>query len=91
MELILHIIKVLKIEYIFDKNKHNNQEIETTLRTYGSKINSITDRFRNTSAHTKRVKRKQAKKCLDELINDDENFLKTMLNSFDKEKPKHSN
>ena len=76
---------------LFDKDKHNNQEIEITLRTYGSTINSLTDRFRNTSAHIERVKRKQAKKCLDELINDDENFLKIMLNSFDKEKPKHSN
>lgn len=76
---------------LFDENKHNSIEIETTLRTYGSKINSITDRFRNTSAHIDRVERKKAKKCLDELINNKDNFLKTMLNSFDKEKPKYSN
>lgn len=86
------------IEYskyaLFYEDKHDDDEIEEKLRKYGSKINSITDRFRNKAAHTDMIEQKQAKKCLDEVIGKKdakEHFLKTMLDSFDKEQPKNSN
>lgn len=79
------------IEYskyaLFDSDKHDDKEIEKTLKDYGRKVNSITDKYRNKAAHTDRIKEPKAKQCLDYVI-DVEHFLKTMLDSFDKEEPR---
>lgn len=76
------------IEYskyaLFDPEKHDDDYIEETLRKYGSEINSITDKYRNKAAHTKKIKDTKAKQCLDYVI-DVTRFLGTMLDSFDKE------
>ena len=76
------------IEYskytLFDEEKHDDEEIKTTLQYYGSKINSIKDKYRNKAAHTSRIEQIKAKECLDFVI-DVEHFLKTMLDSFDRE------
>ena len=79
------------IEYsryaLFDSDKHDDKEIEKTLKDYGRQVNSITDKYRNKAAHTDRIKEPKAKQCLDYVI-DVEHFLKTMLDSFDKEEPR---
>ncbi|MBE6502414.1 MAG: hypothetical protein E7Z79_08255 [Methanobrevibacter thaueri] len=69
---------------LFDPNKHSDDEIKKTLKFYGSKIDSITQKYRNKAAHTYRIKDSKAKQCLDYVI-DVKRFLGCMLDSFDKE------
>ena len=75
------------IKYSKDKlftDSHSDEEIKKTLRKYGKEIKNITYRYRNPSAHTDELQCRQAKKCLDYVI-DVKHFLKKMLDSFDKE------
>ena len=75
------------IEYSKDKlftDMHSDEEIRETLRKYGKKIKDITYKYRNPAAHINELQCRDAKKCLD-LVIDVEHFLKTMLDSFDKE------
>lgn len=69
---------------LFDPNKHSDEEIKKTLKFYGSKIDSITQKYRNKAAHTDRIKDSKAKQCLDYVV-DVKRFLGCMLDSFDKE------
>ena len=62
----------------------SDEDIRKTLRKYGKEIRNITFKYRNTAAHTNELRCRQAKKCLDFVI-DVEHFLKNMLDSFDKE------
>ena len=73
---------------LFFEDNYNDDEIEAMLMGYGSEINSITDKYRNTAAHVDSIEQKKAKKCLNYVI-DVHKFLITMLNSFDKEKQKY--
>lgn len=65
-------------------DSHTDEEIKKTLRKYGKEIKNITYSYRNPAAHTDELQCRQAKKCLDYVI-DVKHFLKTMLDSFDKE------
>lgn len=65
-------------------DSHSDKEIKKTLRKYGKEIKDITYSYRNPAAHTDELQCLQAKKCLDYVI-DVKHFLKTMLDSFDKE------
>lgn len=63
---------------------HTDEEIKKTLKKYGNEIKEITYRYRNPAAHTNELGCRKAKKCLDYVI-DVKHFLKTMLDSFDRE------
>lgn len=65
-------------------DSHSDEEIKKTLKKYGKEIKNITYSYRNPAAHTNELQCRQAKKCLDYVI-DVKHFLKTMLDSFDKE------
>ena len=65
-------------------DSHSDEEIKKTLRKYGKEIKNITYSYRNPAAHTNELGCRKAKKCLDYVI-DVKHFLKTMLDSFDKE------
>ena len=56
-------------------------DIKLTIEDYAKKIQSITNKYRNPSAHTAEMPKSSAKECLDFLV-DVEKFLKTMLESF---------
>ena len=74
---------------LFLEDNHDDDEIEAMLRGYGSEINRITDKYRNTAAHVDSIEQTKAKKCLNYVI-DVEHFLIDMLDSFDKEKQKYA-
>ena len=80
--------KAKLIEYskdaLFNSENYDDDKIEEMLKDYGSEIDSITQKYRNKAAHTDRIKKPKAKQCLNYII-DVEHFLKTMLDSFDKE------
>ena len=60
----------------------NEKEIEDLLYYYAESIEKIKDKYRNRSAHTDKLKKKEAKQCLN-LIIDVNKLLKKMLDSFD--------
>ncbi len=64
-------------------SKCTDEEIETKLKDYAIKINTIRENYRNPSAHKDKVQKVQAKTCFDFVI-DVEKFLKKMLDSFDR-------
>lgn len=68
----------------------SDEEIRETLRKYGKDIKNITFKYRNRAAHVDEIDRTKAKECFDFII-DVQQFLKTMLDSFDKENPINSN
>ena len=65
---------------IFSNN--TEEEIEQLLSKYASSIEEIKDKYRNPSAHRNEIKRIDAEKCFN-LILDIEKLLKQMLDSFD--------
>ena len=67
-------------EHIF--SEYPPSEIKRLLNEYASKIEEIRVKYRNPSAHRNRIQRKDAKECMD-LIIDVEKLLKKMLDSFD--------
>lgn len=63
-------------------SKFSEDEIEEKINEYGSSIEDIRIKYRNPSAHRNQIGKKDAKNCLD-LIIDVEKLLKIMLDSFD--------
>ena len=63
-------------------SKYGEDEIEEMLNSYASSIDEIKEKYRNPSAHRNQIECKDAKECLD-LIIDVEKLLKKMLDTFD--------
>ena len=64
-------------------SKYSENEIEEILNSYANSIEEIKEKYRNPSAHRNQIECKDAKECID-LIIDVEKLLKKMLDSFDK-------
>ncbi len=79
----VYILTEYSKEKLFTES-YSDEEIKNILKKYGKEIKDITYRYRNPAAHTNELQCRQAKKCLDYVI-DVNHFLKTMLDSFDKE------
>lgn len=63
-------------------SRYGEDEIEDKINQYASSIEDIRIKYRNPSAHRNQIGKKDAKDCLD-LIIDVEKLLKRMLDSFD--------